>query len=964
MARVGRITTPAGTTVELGLKVAVAVGSARRFVVGDPQIQLIDVLAGAPDRRPGRGGAPRRAGRDRARRVGRCRARRSRRSRRAAPRPRVRPRLRRRSTVSAPTCRPSRSSSRRASTRASSVRGFCPRSTSACAPAAGSCSPSCAPRIPLFLRFAGIDFDDDPDAIEALDELVRSAQRIMSGYGGNLLQLTLGDKGAYLYGVFGSPVAHEDDAARAAAAALELRDLVRTTRARDIQIGLDPRSPAQRDVRPRDAADVRLPRRLGEPRRAADGEGADGSHLRRRPGAQRRRRRVHLGAASRPRGQGQEGRDRRASRSTARSSAPRAARPATSSSSSAAGRSSANWRRRSTARSAGDGRIVGIAAEAGMGKSRLIAEFVRIARRRGLFVALGECQSFGTNASYFVWREIWRRLLRHRRGRCPRRASAHGWSRRWKPRPVPFFARAPLLAAVVGLELPDTELTASFDAKLRKSSLEDLLSTLLRARARPRADRHRPRGLPLDRRAVARSARGRSARVDGRAAGALRPRLSARRRAGRRPRYRAASPTSRRCVLDGLDAGRRRGARPLEAGAGARASTRPEVGDALVALVHDAIRGQPVLRRGAVTYLARRASTSPTRLRCGRSSCRRASTASSCRRIDADGRGAAPEPQGGGASSGAFSRRRRCAGAYPDLGELPRSSRTSTCCGPRTSSALDRRAEQAYLFKHVATQEVAYASLPFAIRRSAPRPHRPRTSSRSTPMASSTASTSWPTTSGTATTRSASVRTSSVPPMPPGRLRERGRGRLPHPARSAAHRRATGSRSLLKLGQGAGVLRRLADSRGDRHRGAGPGHRARRRGVHAAGPRSASPSRPGKQGRYDEAADAPRLRPRERFDAVGLRRGHRAGPAPGRAPSRPSAATTPTARERTRESLAIRERLGDTASLGGLYSNLGDRGRVRGRHRDRARSTTSARSPFDARSATDGRSASARTTSA
>ena len=47
MARVGRIRTPAGTEVQLALKVAVAVGRARRFVVGDPQIQLIDVLAGA-----------------------------------------------------------------------------------------------------------------------------------------------------------------------------------------------------------------------------------------------------------------------------------------------------------------------------------------------------------------------------------------------------------------------------------------------------------------------------------------------------------------------------------------------------------------------------------------------------------------------------------------------------------------------------------------------------------------------------------------------------------------------------------------------------------------------------------------------------------------------------------------------------------------------------------------------------
>ena len=47
----------------------------------------------------------------------------------------------------------------------------------------------------------------------------------------------------------------------------------------------------------------------------------------------------------------------------------------------------------------GDGRIVGIAAEAGMGKSRLVAEFVRAARRRGLFVAFGECQSFGMDTS-------------------------------------------------------------------------------------------------------------------------------------------------------------------------------------------------------------------------------------------------------------------------------------------------------------------------------------------------------------------------------------------------------------------------------------------------------------------------------------------------------------------------------------------------------------------------------------
>ena len=59
----------------------------------------------------------------------------------------------------------------------------------------------------------------------------------------------------------------------------------------------------------------------------------------------------------------------------------------------------------------GRGQVVGIAAEAGMGKSRLVAEFVRFARRAGLRVAFGECQAFGTTTAYLPWREVWRGLL-------------------------------------------------------------------------------------------------------------------------------------------------------------------------------------------------------------------------------------------------------------------------------------------------------------------------------------------------------------------------------------------------------------------------------------------------------------------------------------------------------------------------------------------------------------------------
>jgi len=130
----------------------------------------------------------------------------------------------------------------------------------------------------------------------------------------------------------------------------------------------------------------------------------------------------------------------------------------------------------------GRGQIVGICAEAGMGKSRLVAEFVRSARRRGIFVAFGEFQAFGTNTSYFAWQEVWRRLLRLEDDGTEAEQIAHLEAQLAAIDPS-LVARTPLLEAVVGITIADSDLTRSFDAKLRKASLEDLLARVLRARA-------------------------------------------------------------------------------------------------------------------------------------------------------------------------------------------------------------------------------------------------------------------------------------------------------------------------------------------------------------------------------------------------------------------------------------------------------------------------------------------------
>ena len=98
--------------------------------------------------------------------------------------------------------------------------------------------------------------------------------------------------------------------------------------------------------------------------------------------------------------------------------------------------------------SARNGSVIGIAADAGMGKSRLIAEFVRQARTRGVLVATGECQAFGSNTSYFAWREIWRTLFGVDDA-LPGEDKARNVETELAAIDTALVARAPLLSAVL-----------------------------------------------------------------------------------------------------------------------------------------------------------------------------------------------------------------------------------------------------------------------------------------------------------------------------------------------------------------------------------------------------------------------------------------------------------------------------------------------------------------------------------
>ena len=75
----------------------------------------------------------------------------------------------------------------------------------------------------LFLKFSGLEYDQDNNVSEKLDAYIRWVQSILARHQGYLIQLTTGDKGSYLYAAFGAPTAHEGHIQQSIAAALELR---------------------------------------------------------------------------------------------------------------------------------------------------------------------------------------------------------------------------------------------------------------------------------------------------------------------------------------------------------------------------------------------------------------------------------------------------------------------------------------------------------------------------------------------------------------------------------------------------------------------------------------------------------------------------------------------------------------------------------------------------------------------
>ena len=338
----------------------------------------------------------------------------------------------------------------------------------------------------LFLRFGGIDYDHDEDAPQKLDSFIRQVEQILQQYDGSLLQLTLGDKGSYLYASFGAPIAHEDDVARAALAALALQTLPQK---------LPFLSPLQIGVtygRSRVGA-------YGSSQRRTYGVLGDGVNLSARlmqaaqPGqilanevAYKRASAAFVWEqlpAIRVKGK----QDavavyqllRQRQRQVGQSLEARFPQPLV-------GRSSLLTALVGKLRqvAAGQGQLVRLVGAAGMGKSHVAAYVLGQARVMGLEVAVGVCHSMQRTAVYAPWRQIFYTLLGLQDSSEAEVMTVLTDSlTREHPE---WLLRLPLLGDLLGLPLPDNATTEAMDSQMRQQSLFSLVVEMVQVWAEKR----------------------------------------------------------------------------------------------------------------------------------------------------------------------------------------------------------------------------------------------------------------------------------------------------------------------------------------------------------------------------------------------------------------------------------------------------------------------------------------------
>ncbi len=467
----------AGNPIALTMKVAVATGPARRFVVGDPAIQLLDVMAGATLARMAAGehlaqrgevigDAPTVAAIESQAEVVEWRA-----DETTGERFAVIGGLQATRLAHYEPARPG-------ALTADQLRPWLlPIIYERLRSGQGEFLTELRLAVALFVRFEGIDYDGDEAAGVKLNGFICWAQTVLAKFEGVLLQLTTGDKGSYLHAAFGAPLAHEDDARRAVSAALELRaNPPELHFIRPLQIGITRggmRAGAYGGLTRRTydvmGDDVNLAARLMQA--AAPGEVLVSEAVRSAASE------VFAWESLPPlRVKGKAGpiSAYRLLGQAVRQSAPMG---------NMVGRTAEREQliARLAALARGQSGVCLIEGEAGIGKSRLVADLLEKAARAAVRRLSGAGDAIEKSTPYHAWRSVFTQLFEWDT------LSADPDARRaqlLQQLPPGMEERAPLLNVVLPLDWPDNELTAQMSGEVRADNTREILIALLQQTAR------------------------------------------------------------------------------------------------------------------------------------------------------------------------------------------------------------------------------------------------------------------------------------------------------------------------------------------------------------------------------------------------------------------------------------------------------------------------------------------------
>lgn len=344
--------------------------------------------------------------------------------------------------------------------------------------------------VSLFVNFAGLDYGGDREAGRKLQQYFTAMQEVINRYGGRLNRVITGDKGSLLHLIFGAPVAHEDNEARAVRCALDMQARVR--QGEDLafitnqKIGIASGYVFAGNVgseRRREYTvmgdDVNLSARLMQA--AGEWEILMEERTARRVEEEfvctplppiRVKGKHEPIAIYRPEGVREE------PRLWGRSAARRRATPIV-------GREAELARAREIIEKAraGQGQLLVISGEAGVGKSRFLEEVVAIAHEKDAYGVGGDCLSYGSQSPYLPWIGFFTTFFGLGTGQGSVEEKVTRIRRRMTAADPALADWVPLMAQLLGLPVPDNELTAALDAQLRKQRTFDLTLTLIRHQA-------------------------------------------------------------------------------------------------------------------------------------------------------------------------------------------------------------------------------------------------------------------------------------------------------------------------------------------------------------------------------------------------------------------------------------------------------------------------------------------------